>query len=95
MDTQPVSLPSSGPAMPVMSTPGVPQPVPNPTGVSIQNEPKGTNSVPNYDNSMTAPPLPLSQQQEVELSSLLSRYMANQITPAQYQEQRAQILGQQ
>jgi hypothetical protein len=98
MDTQPMTLPSPGPGAPAQPNSGAQQPppsAPNQTEVNIQNERTETNSVPNYDTSMKAPPLPISQQQQAELQSLLSQYMANQITPAQYQQQRAQILGQQ
>ncbi|MGH7942067.1 MAG: hypothetical protein ACREFR_13455 [Limisphaerales bacterium] len=59
---------------------------------SLRGEPKGTNSAPNFEN-ITAPPLPVSPEKQSELQSLLSQYMANQITPAQYQEQRQKILA--
>lgn len=42
---------------------------------------------------MTAPPLPISQSQQEQLQALLQQYMANQITPVQYQEQRAKIMA--
>jgi hypothetical protein len=67
-------------------------PLVNGTGPSIKNEPQTTNSVPSFE-SITAPPLPISQQEQAELQNLLSQYMANQITPNQYQEQRAKILA--
>lgn len=44
-------------------------------------------------NPMAAPPLPISPAQQQELQDLLSRYMANQITSEQYQEDRAKILN--
>jgi hypothetical protein len=69
-------------------------PAGNGNGASIQNEPHGTNSVPS-DEPIKAPPLPISQEQQAELQTLLQQYMANQITPGQYQQRRAQIIGQQ
>jgi hypothetical protein len=42
---------------------------------------------------MTAPPLPVTATQQQALQDLLSQYEANQITPAQYQAQRAKILS--
>lgn len=67
----------------------------NPEGGPNIQEPPSTNSVPNYDGGIKAPPLPINQEQQAELHNLLQQYMANQITPAQYQERRAQIIGQQ
>ncbi|HEX3626923.1 MAG TPA: hypothetical protein VH280_16055 [Verrucomicrobiae bacterium] len=105
MESQP--MPSSTIAQPGPATPELPpalvngqQPLVAPApatthGASLNQEPATKNSAPNYDTSLRAPPLPISQQQQAELQSLLSRYMANQITPAEYQRQRAQIIGQQ
>ncbi len=42
---------------------------------------------------ITAPPLPISAQQETDLQGLLMRYEANQISPEEYQKQRAAILA--
>ena len=42
--------------------------------------------------SMATPPPPISADQQQQLQQLLSKYMANQITPAQYQVERAAIL---
>ena len=39
------------------------------------------------------PPPPVSAQKEAELQALLARYMANQITPEEYQKGRAAILA--
>ncbi|MGH8022857.1 MAG: hypothetical protein ACRED1_04710, partial [Limisphaerales bacterium] len=72
----------------------LPPEVANGPGPSIQNEAPSTNGAPNLE-SITAPPLPISQEQQAELQNLLSQYMANQITPEQYQDQRAKILGRQ
>jgi hypothetical protein len=40
-----------------------------------------------------APPPPVSAAQEAQLQALLERYKANQITPEQYQTERAKILA--
>ena len=40
-----------------------------------------------------APPLPISAEQEQRLQELLQKYKADQITPEQYQTERARILG--
>lgn len=42
---------------------------------------------------ITAPPLPISAQQETDLQGLLMRYEANQISPEEYQKERARILA--
>jgi hypothetical protein len=42
---------------------------------------------------IVAPPLPISLAKEEKLKALLSRYMADQVTPEQYQAQRAAILA--
>lgn len=39
------------------------------------------------------PPLPVSSEQEAQLQALLEKYKANQITPEQYQSERAAIIG--
>jgi hypothetical protein len=69
-----------------------PAPAMNGTAPNMNNDRQMTNSVPAF-SPVTAPPLPISQQQQSELQNLLSQYMANQITPAQYQEQRAKIMA--
>lgn len=99
---QPPTAPLDAQPMPVstgaQSIPPAQQapPVANGNGPNIQNEPHSTtNAIPNLDSSIKAPPLPISQEQQAELQGLLQQYMANQITPAQYQERRAQIIGQQ
>ncbi|MDE3068239.1 MAG: hypothetical protein KGJ60_11895 [Verrucomicrobiota bacterium] len=43
---------------------------------------------------MTPPPLPVTIQQEAALQALLQKYMANEITPEQYQIERAKIMAQ-
>jgi hypothetical protein len=97
--THPVPVPASGsgnqwPA-PSESNPAaqqLPAGMVNSTGPNIKNETQTTNTVPSFE-SISAPPLPISQQEQAELQNLLSQYMANQITPNQYQEQRAKILA--
>ena len=42
---------------------------------------------------MVAPALPVSPSKEEKLKALLSRYLADQVTPEQYHEQRAAILA--
>jgi hypothetical protein len=39
------------------------------------------------------PPAPVTPQQDVALKALLKRYMADQVTPDEYQAERAKILG--
>ena len=97
--THPVPVPPSGTGnqWPTtgQSTPGAQQVVPpvvTGAGPSLAGERPGTNAVPVF-GPITAPPLPISQEKQRELQSLLSQYMANQITPAQYQQQRAQIMA--
>jgi hypothetical protein len=97
--THPVAVPASG------SEGAWPKPVPSnsagqplapgmtagPGGASLSRETEGTNSA--ALEQINAPPLPISPEKQAELQNLLSRYMANQITPVQYQEQRAQIMA--
>jgi len=40
-----------------------------------------------------APPIPVTPEQEAQLHALLQRYIANQITPDQYQAERAKIMA--
>lgn len=40
-----------------------------------------------------APPPPVSAQKQAELQALLARYMANQVSPEEYQKERAAILA--
>jgi len=43
---------------------------------------------------MTSPPLPISADKQQQLQALLEKYKADQLTPAEYQTQRAAILAQ-
>jgi hypothetical protein len=62
--------------------------------VEQESVPLPTNTVPPVQQSqpMMAPAAPISADQQQQLQQLLSKYMANQITPAQYQEERSAIL---
>jgi hypothetical protein len=40
-----------------------------------------------------APPLPISADKQARLKALADKYIADQITPAEYHEQRARILA--
>ncbi len=42
---------------------------------------------------LEAPPLPISAEKEQRLQELLTKYKADQITPDQYQKERAKILA--
>jgi hypothetical protein len=42
---------------------------------------------------IVAPPLPISADKQAQLQALLAKYMANAITPGQYQTERAKILA--
>ncbi len=44
---------------------------------------------------MAGPALPISAEKQQQLQALLQRYKADQITPEQYQAERAKILGEQ
>jgi len=44
-------------------------------------------------NPVEAPPPPVSAEQEAALHDLLSRYMANEVTPDQYQAERKKIMA--
>lgn len=62
-----------------------------PGGASLTHEIQGTNSA--ALEQINAPPLPISPEKQAELQNLLQRYMANQVTPVQYQEERARIMA--
>jgi hypothetical protein len=61
------------------------------------NEPPATPMPPSPppvpEQPVTAPSLPISESQQQQLQALLQQYVANQITPAQYQAERAKILA--
>lgn len=62
-------------------------------GANLSRETQGTNSVSLQDAPLNAPPLPITPEKQAELQNALSRYMANQLTPVQYQEERARIMA--
>ena len=71
-----------------LGTPYTPAPV-----VAAQGTMPTARSASTMGQPIVAPPLPISTAQEQKLQSLLSLYRANQISPQQYQEQRAAILA--
>jgi hypothetical protein len=75
----PVAKPAAPPAPPVVKLP--PPANGNFAGKSLGFKP------------VEAPPLPVSAQKEAELRALLARYMADQISPSEYQKERAAILA--
>jgi hypothetical protein len=42
---------------------------------------------------LEGPPLPISSEKHQRLNELLQRYKADQVTPEQYQAERAKILA--
>ena len=99
--THPVAVPMSGSGgewpTPVPSNAAAQQFTPGMAtspGASLSQEGLDTNSTPIQSYApINAPPLPISPEKQSELQNLLSRYMANQITPVQYQEERARIMA--
>lgn len=69
------------------TTPGTPAPVMPQTQVA---SPQPVSQLPFY----SAPKAPVSDAKQQQLHALLQKYMANQITPGEYQKQRADILAQ-
>jgi flagellar biosynthesis GTPase FlhF len=71
--------------------PAVPEaaPVVKPPPPANANYPGKSLGLPPY----VAPPPPVSAQQEAQLQDLLAKYMANQISPDEYQKERAAILA--
>ncbi len=91
LPTRPVAIPASGSDNQLPANAMAQQsPANAPSG--LESAQKTTNSAPNFEN-ITAPPLPITPEKQAELQNLLSQYMANQITPGQYQVQRAKIMA--
>jgi hypothetical protein len=67
--------------------PNKPAPAPKPT----KNEVKPVSA--QAFTPMPAPPVPFSNDKQQRLDQLLKQYQADQITPAQYHEQRAKIIA--
>jgi hypothetical protein len=104
MSTPPPVAPPVAPTMPPMTnmmsapvTPPVtqtppPQPPP-PISPNLPTVPPPIQPT-SSENQLVAPPLPISADKQAQLEQLLSRYKADEITPAQYQEERTKILAQ-
>lgn len=95
----PIVVPPVEQPEPAMQPPGAaPAPAPAPQPVLTPAPSPATSlpsmSPPETETQLTAPPLPISQEKQEELQELLQRYIANQVTPAQYQEERAKIIAQ-
>ncbi len=99
LGTQPAVAPSSkAPRQPALA---VEPSGTKPTQVAVVREdkppkaPKPPKAAPLTFPAMEAPPLPISMDKKQQLDALLERYKADQITPDQYQAERAKILGSQ
>ena len=86
--TPPPKVTAAPPAKPaaLAVAPPVKPPPPSPPNV---NYPGRTLGFPPVE----APPPPVSAQQQADLQALLGKYMANQISPEEYQKERAAILA--
>jgi hypothetical protein len=90
--TMPAMAPMTN--MPAASQTQWPMSMPQTNPPPIVNTPLPAPSVPAASGSpLTAPALPISASQQQELQALHQQYQANQISPVQYQEQRAKILA--
>jgi hypothetical protein len=82
-----------GTVPPSPATPATPEVKPGTTSPSNQ-----TNAIiPGKElglKPIEAPALPVSAAKEAQLKALLGKYKADQITPVEYQKQRAEILAQ-
>jgi nicotinate-nucleotide--dimethylbenzimidazole phosphoribosyltransferase len=86
---QPKTIATATPA-PVPNKPAsAPKPVPAPK--PMKNEVKAVSA--QAFTPMAAPPVPFSNDKQQRLDQLLKQYQADQITPAQYHEQRAKIIA--
>lgn len=69
-------------------------PTPAPARVAVPNgQIPSVQAAAKMDEPLAAPPLPISMSKEEKLARLLNLYMANKISPEQYHEQRAAIVG--
>jgi hypothetical protein len=88
----PVAAPAAGMPAPVAAAPAAPEVKPvatNPTkssNAAIVGQEAGFAPI-------VAPPLPISAAKQQQLDVLLAQYRANQISPEEYQKQRAAILA--
>jgi hypothetical protein len=82
---------------PPAKTTAVAPPPPKPVAPAVAPETKPANvNYPGRDlglKPMEPPPIPVTAKQDDELHALLNRYIANEITPEQYQAERAKILA--
>jgi hypothetical protein len=93
------TAPSVAPAPMMSTTPAQTATVtpPKPVAPVVAPETKPANvKYPGQDlglKPIEAPPLPVTAKQEDELHALLNRYIANEISPDQYQAERAKIMA--
>jgi hypothetical protein len=82
---------------PPANTTAITPPPPKPVAPAVAPETKPANvNFPGKDlglKPIEPPPVPVTDKQEAELHALLNRYIANEITPEQYQAERAKILA--
>jgi hypothetical protein len=64
-----------------------------PEQTSGNSAPSAPAVTPGVHEGPVPPPLPISGSQQQQLQALLQQYVANQITPAQYQAERAKIIA--
>jgi hypothetical protein len=64
----------------------------NPPSTPVNPTPKPPKQPASTLPPIAAPDLPISAEKKQQLDALLSRYRADQITPDQYQAERAKIL---
>jgi hypothetical protein len=84
--SQTLPAPAPGAVSPTPTQPGVPNPASQVSAV-VPGKELGLKSI-------EAPNVPVSETQQARLQELLAKYKANEITPAEYHRQRAEILGQ-
>jgi hypothetical protein len=93
---QPITVTQPGVPLPPPNAPEIP-PTVTPPPQSQQSQldiaPKPMSPAPEQEGPMAAPPLPISEDKQSQLNDLLARYRANQVSPAQYQDERAKILA--
>jgi len=83
--------PASQPAQPYVSAPST-RPVVEPAPVPQVQSPKQPKMAKEF-RPLEGPALPFSADKSQRLADLLQKYKADQITPAEYQAERAKILA--
>jgi hypothetical protein len=86
---------AQAPPPPVANPVTTSTPKPNPPPVVVVPPPPPPKPKPSPPSSLPpieGPALPISAEQQQRLSALLARYKADEITPDQYQTERAKIL---